>query len=437
MGALYRNFQSGTITDNPLSAGSTTVNSSAFANLPTIAAPDTMWIVLDPTGVNGAPEIVQVTAHAGAATAVTVVRAQQSTVARSHPSGSTWLVATTQADLDELPFRKFTAAGDMLYASAVNEASRLAAGTSSQVLIGGTTPSWGQVTSAMITDGTIVNADINAAAAIGYGKLALSNSIVNADVATGAAIGYGKLALTGSIVNADVATNAAIALSKLATGTAGTVVLHNASGVPTATALSGDVTVSNAGVTTIGASRVTSSMIVDGTIVTADLADGAVTSAKILDGTIVGADVANATLTGAKMLDEAFSGFGPLSSGINVGTGAANGRYFKLGNLVFFHVDIELGTGFSVGTAPVLQIPSAAFFNGGVGSWQHTYDIRYWDASATTWFGGKGVWSSASTYKLTYLVSFGGQIYADVSATGPFTWAVGDRIMLSGWYEEA
>jgi microcystin-dependent protein len=63
---------------------------------------------------------------------------------------------------------------------------------------------------------SIVNADINSAAAIAYSKLALSNSIVNADINSAAAIAYSKLALSNSIVNADINSAAAIAYSKLA-----------------------------------------------------------------------------------------------------------------------------------------------------------------------------------------------------------------------------
>ena len=55
----------------------------------------------------------------------------------------------------------------------------------------------------------------------------------------------------------------------------------NASNVATARAVSGDATLSNAGVLTIG--------------------NNAITSAKIADGTIVGADIANATITTNKM----------------------------------------------------------------------------------------------------------------------------------------
>lgn len=71
------------------------------------------------------------------------------------------------------------------------------------------------VTSAKIADGTIVNADVNASAAIAYSKLNLATSIVNADVGAAAAIAKSKLASL-DVVNADVNAAAAIAYSKLA-----------------------------------------------------------------------------------------------------------------------------------------------------------------------------------------------------------------------------
>ena len=107
------------------------------------------------------------------------------------------------------------------------------------------------VTSTMILDGTILNAQINASANIALSKIATgtagnilvyngsgvltsvaetgdvtisdtgvtaitANSIVNADINTAAAITYSKLSLANSIVNADIATTAAIGLDKLA-----------------------------------------------------------------------------------------------------------------------------------------------------------------------------------------------------------------------------
>lgn len=59
-----------------------------------------------------------------------------------------------------------------------------------------------------------------------------------------------------TIVNADISASAAIELSKLATSTAGNIIVYNASGVPTAVVESGDVTISDTGVTAITANSI-------------------------------------------------------------------------------------------------------------------------------------------------------------------------------------
>lgn len=92
---------------------------------------------------------------------------------------------------------------------------------------------------------------------------------------------------SGVIVNADVNASAAIALSKLASGTAGQLVVHNASGVPTATTVTGDVTITSSGVTAISSGAIVNADInasaaiayskldVSNSITTTDLASGA------------------------------------------------------------------------------------------------------------------------------------------------------------------
>jgi len=57
-----------------------------------------------------------------------------------------------------------------------------------------TTGAVGVITSGMIADLSITNADVSTSAAIAYSKLSLTNSITNADIAVGAAITNGKLA---------------------------------------------------------------------------------------------------------------------------------------------------------------------------------------------------------------------------------------------------
>ena len=107
----------------------------------------------------------------------------------------------------------------------------------------------------------------------------------------------------GTIVDADINATAGISLSKLATSTAGNIIVYNASGVPTAVAETGDITISDTGVTAIGSgvivnADISSSAAIDktkisGTAITA--ADtGTVTSTMIANGTIVDADINSA-----------------------------------------------------------------------------------------------------------------------------------------------
>ena len=161
----------------------------------------------------------------------------------------------------------------------------------------------GAITSAKITDGTIVNADVNASAAIAgtkispdfgsqnvstsgtaatgaltvTGNIAVSGTVDGIDIATDVAANTakttnqthtgdvtGSVALTiasgavnsdkianGAIVNDDVNASAAIAHSKLAAVPDGQVIVGNGSTVPTAVAISGDVTLANTGAVTI------------------------------------------------------------------------------------------------------------------------------------------------------------------------------------------
>ena len=91
-------FLSGTITDNPLTSGATTINSAGLASLPAISSPDIAVLVLDPTGSAGAPEVVYVTAHTGSATSATISRGQEGSSARQHASGVAWVHGPTLYD---------------------------------------------------------------------------------------------------------------------------------------------------------------------------------------------------------------------------------------------------------------------------------------------------------------------------------------------------
>lgn len=83
------------------------------------------------------------------------------------------------------------------------------------------------------------------------------------------------------IVNADISSTAAIAFSKLAALDSANILVGNASNVATKVAVTGDVTISNAGVTAIGSSKVVTAMVNDSAITTAKIADANVTPAKL------------------------------------------------------------------------------------------------------------------------------------------------------------
>ena len=171
----------------------------------------------------------------------------------------------------------------------------------------------GAITSAKILDGTIMNVDINASAAIALSKLAnatagqvllgtTTTGVVTATTVSGdvTITGAGVTAIgSGVIMDADVNASAAIALSKLANATAGQVLLGTTTtGVVTATTVSGDVTITGAGVTAIGSGVIVDADVnASAAIALSKLATGAlptaitVASANIVDGTIVNTDV--------------------------------------------------------------------------------------------------------------------------------------------------
>lgn len=211
MATNYTNFITGTLSADPGSGG-VTINGLGLAYIPALTSPETQWIVLDPEGVNGAPEIVQVTAHTASATSATVTRAQQSTTARAHPIGTVFNVSVTKSDLDQLPFRLLTTRGDIVRATAANTAARLAVGSASTVLgSDGTDPSWGQVATAMIADNAVSTAKIAddavtsakiAALTIATGDIA-DDAITAAKIATGA-VGAPELG-SGAVGTANLA----------------------------------------------------------------------------------------------------------------------------------------------------------------------------------------------------------------------------------------
>ena len=97
------NSYSGTITDNPLLIGATTMTSAELASFPVVTATQYVPITLDPMGIGGRPEVVYITAHTASATTATILRGQEqafgSSAARQHLQGTRWSHGPTAYDL--------------------------------------------------------------------------------------------------------------------------------------------------------------------------------------------------------------------------------------------------------------------------------------------------------------------------------------------------
>ena len=171
-------------------------------------------------------------------------------------------------------------------------------GNAGTVTNGVYTTDTGTVTSTMIANGTIVNADINSSAAIDKTKIS-GTAITAADTGTVTS----TMIADGTIVNADINSSAAIAATKIS----GTAVTQADTGTVTSTMIAND-TIVNADINS-NAAIAYSKLSLGGTI----------TSADLVDGTIVNADInASAAIALSKLATD------PLARANHTGTQTAS-----------------------------------------------------------------------------------------------------------------
>lgn len=114
------------------------------------------------------------------------------------------------------------------------------------------------VSGVSLTGHTHTSADItdfNEAAQDAIGAMLANTATINLTYTDGTPE-LSAAIVSGSIANAQVSASAAIDFSKLAALTSGNILVGNASNVAASVAMSGDVTINNAGSTTIGAQKV-------------------------------------------------------------------------------------------------------------------------------------------------------------------------------------
>jgi GH24 family phage-related lysozyme (muramidase) len=122
------------------------------------------------------------------------------------------------------------------------------------------------VTTDKISDGTIVNADINAAAQIDATKL-IDGSVSNTE------LGYINTLTSNAQTQLDNIGTQIIGINTLADGK---IYVGDATNTAQEVFVTGDITMTNTGLTTISNNAVTTGKILDGTILNGDIADGTI-----------------------------------------------------------------------------------------------------------------------------------------------------------------
>jgi hypothetical protein len=191
----------------------TVVSASTLLGGVSPSAGQTFTVVIDPD--TALEEIVDVSNYTSGTTLTITRGVENSGTGSAHSAGAVVRHMVTGRDLREANLHIEASAeyNDGTGTHTVHGVSGSVVGTTdaqtltNKTIVAGSNTITG-ITSAMIADGTIVNTDINASAAIAYSKLNLSGSIVSADIAN------------DTIVDADINSAAAIARTKIAAPTA-------------------------------------------------------------------------------------------------------------------------------------------------------------------------------------------------------------------------
>ena len=127
----------------------------------------------------------------------------------------------------------------------------------------------------------------NSTTLAGAGLVANGNAVdVGATNGTITVDADGISVATGGIANNEISSSAAIALSKLANGSSAQVIVASSGGVPTYVDITGDITTTNAGVTTIGAGAVSNGKLASDAVTNVKVAsNAAIALSKLAAGT--------------------------------------------------------------------------------------------------------------------------------------------------------
>jgi hypothetical protein len=146
----------------------------------------------------------------------------------------------------------------------------------------------------------------------------------------------------------------------------------------------------------------------------------------------VGTFTSGQVLTAAELNSiGAKTAFTPTWGNLTVGNGTVVAHYFDLNDLILWNVELEFGSTTSISGSVTIDYPvaGAATYRAPVGGLVHLDD-----ATGTDYIGAL-YRNSGTAATVTVLNTTGSYVrYSTLSSTVPFTWATGDRLVISDWY---
>lgn len=165
------------------------------------------------------------------------------------------------------------------------------------------------------------------------------------------------------------------------------------------------------------------------------------TIANEVNGNLDNSNIASgADISLTKLASDAWASWTPVWTNLTIGDGVVDAATEQVGSTMRFRIGVLFGSTTSVGGQIDVQYPVTPkdLRATATGSVHRLARAVYTDASAVTQYEGTVTFNGTTTMRLLSITTSGTYATASgVTATVPFTWAVGDSISIQGEFEVA
>ncbi len=124
----------------------------------------------------------------------------------------------------------------------------------------------------------------------------------------------------------------------------------------------------------------------------------------------------------------------PTFTNLTIGAGSSHFRYHKVGRMVNFKFRVDLGAGLALADPPRFTLPFAPAADYVI-EYPISGYVTYLDVGVRAYVGGVQIFNTTDVFLRWMASDLTPAAWSNVSATSPFTWVAGDKIMGHGIYE--